>query len=76
MACSIKAKVYVEPTLKGGTKMNGPGHNTKLATISIYSKKKTIILPVLILPVLIQKFDALDSRLAALESQFLLRLQK
>ena len=56
--------------------MNAPGHNyTKLATISVYSKK-TIILPVLILPVLIQKFDALDFRLAALESQFLLRLQK
>ena len=36
----IKAKFYVEPPWEGGTKVciNGPGHMTKMATMSIYGK--------------------------------------
>ena len=35
-----KAKFYVEPPLEGGTKVyiNGPGHMTKMAAMSIYGK--------------------------------------
>ena len=34
----IKAKYYVEPPWEGGTKIyiNGPGHMTKMAAMSIY----------------------------------------
>ena len=36
----IKAKFYVEPPWEGGTKvcLNGPGHMTKMAAMSIYGK--------------------------------------
>ena len=39
-AWPIKAKFYVEPPLKGGTKVyiNGPGHMTKMAAMPIYGK--------------------------------------
>ena len=39
-ALPIKAKFYVEPPWKGGTKVyiNGPGHMTKMAAIPIYGK--------------------------------------
>ena len=39
-AWSIKAKLYVEPPWEGGTKVyiNGPGHMTKMAAMSIYGK--------------------------------------
>ena len=39
-AWPIKAKLYVEPPWEGGTKVciNGPGHMTKLAVMSIYGK--------------------------------------
>ena len=38
----IKAKFHVEPHWKGGNKVyiNGPGHMTKMAAMSIYDKKK------------------------------------
>ena len=37
----IKAKFHVEPHWKGGNKVyiNGPGHMTKMAAMSIYDKK-------------------------------------
>ena len=40
-AWPIKAKFYVEPPLEGGTKVyiNGLGHMTKMAVMSIYGKK-------------------------------------
>ena len=40
-AWPIKAKFYVEPPWEGGTKVciNGPGHMTKMAVMSIYGKK-------------------------------------
>ena len=36
----IKAKFHVEPTWEGGLKIyiNGPGHMTKMAAMSIYGK--------------------------------------
>ena len=39
-ALPIKAKFYVEPPWEGGTKVyiNGPGHMTKMAAMSIYGK--------------------------------------
>ena len=39
-ALPIKAKFYVEPPWEGGTKVyiNGPGHMTKMATMTIYGK--------------------------------------
>ena len=39
-AWPIKAKFYVEPPWKGGTKVyiNGPGHMTKMAAMAIYGK--------------------------------------
>ena len=39
-AWPIKAKFYVEPPWKGGTKgyINGPGHMTKMAAMPIYGK--------------------------------------
>ena len=39
-AWPIKAKFYVEPPWEGGTKVciNGPGHMTKMAAMSIYGK--------------------------------------
>ena len=39
-ALPIKAKFYVEPPWKGGTKIyiNGPGHMTKMAAMPIYGK--------------------------------------
>ena len=39
-ALPIKAKIYVEPPLEGGTKvcMNGLGHMTKMAAMPIYGK--------------------------------------
>ena len=39
-AWPIKAKLYVEPPWEGGTKVyvNGPGHMTKMAAMSIYGK--------------------------------------
>ena len=39
-AWPIKAKFYVEPPWKGGTKVyiNGPGHITKMAAMPIYGK--------------------------------------
>ena len=39
-AWPIKAKFYVEPHWKGGTKVyiNGPGHMTKMAAMPIYGK--------------------------------------
>ena len=39
-AWPIKAKFYVEPPFKGGTKVyiNSPGHMTKMAATSIYGK--------------------------------------
>ena len=39
-AWPIKAKFYVEPPWKGGTKVyiNGPGHMAKMAAMSIYGK--------------------------------------
>ena len=37
---AIEAKLYVEPTWDGGTKVcsNGPGHMTKMAAMHIYGK--------------------------------------
>ena len=39
-AWPITAKFYVEPPWEGGTKVfiNGPGHMTKMAAMSIYGK--------------------------------------
>ena len=39
-ALPIKAKFYVEPLWKGGTKLyiNGPGHMTKMVAMPIYGK--------------------------------------
>ena len=39
-AWPIKAKFYVEPPWEGGTKVciNGPGHMTKMAAMSIFGK--------------------------------------
>ena len=39
-AWPIKAKFYVEPPWEGGTKVNinGPGHITKMAAMTIYGK--------------------------------------
>ena len=39
-ALPIKAKFYVEPPWEGGTKVciNGPGHMTKMAAMTIYGK--------------------------------------
>ena len=39
-AWPTKAKFYVEPPWKGGTKIyiNGPGHMTKMAAMPIYGK--------------------------------------
>ena len=39
-AWPIKAKLYVEPSWEGGTKVyiNGPGHMTKMAAMPIYGK--------------------------------------
>ena len=40
-AWPIKAKFYVEPPWKGGSKIyiNGPGHTTKMAAMPIYGEK-------------------------------------
>ena len=39
-ALPVKAKFYVEPPWEGGTKVyiNGPGHMTKMAAMTIYGK--------------------------------------
>ena len=44
-AWPIKAKFYVEPPWKGGTKVytNGPGHMTKMAAMPIYGKNPSKI---------------------------------
>ena len=44
-AWPIKAKFYVEPPWEGGTKVciNGPGHMTKMAAMSIYGKNPSKI---------------------------------
>ena len=40
IALPIKAKFYVDPPWEGGTKVyiNGPGHMTKMAAMTIYGK--------------------------------------
>ena len=45
IAWPIKAKFYVEPPWEGGTKVyiNGPGHMTKMAAMSIYGKNPSKI---------------------------------